>query len=210
MASKPQLLVAVVPRNHRTNTAGVSFVHMASTLVTPEQSRLGRFRQAVRNPSIGQVILAVFVMIAIPAAIFGPGIYRNASDGLADINQRQQTPSIAPAPGTWINPWLRDKAAVMMGATLPIHWRIANFESGPCHPRNLSLLPKDKWSAAIVNACGQMQSIQVRYAASCAETSACVVPEDARRELQGVVDYLVTEFDDAGMVQPYQITEESD
>lgn len=170
---------------------------------------MGRLRQAVRNPSVAQVLLAALFVLAVTAAIFGPTVYRGASKGFAEINERRASPAIAPAPGTWINPWLRERAGVMMNATLPVQWRVADFKSGPCGPENLALLPADKWSAAIATACGQLDGIQQRYALSCAVTSSCAVPDEARRELQGVVDYLVAEYADAGLVVPYT-TEESD
>lgn len=180
---------------------------MAGTLVSPE-TRAGRLRQTLRNPSVPVTILLVFLVLAIPAAIFGPGTVRRASEGYGEAQRLRSNPPIASVPGTWINPFLRDKAARMMNATSPIEWRAVSFQTGPCHPENLSQLPKDKWSAAIVTSCGRLNDIQLRYAADCAETGACVIPPKARQELQGVVDYLINEFEDAGLVVPYSTQEQ--
>lgn len=181
---------------------------MAGTLVSSD-TRTGRLRQTLRNPSVPVTILLVLLALVIPAAFFGPGIVRRASEGYRETQRLRASPPIAPAPGTWINPFLRDKAERMMHATSPMDWRAVNFQTGPCHPENLSQLPDDKWSAAIVTSCGRLDDIQRAYAADCAETDACALPDKARQELQRVIDYLVAEFDDAGVVVPYSTQEQS-
>jgi hypothetical protein len=155
-------------------------------------------------------MLIALVLIAIPAAIAGPKIFRAASEGIEKREQLRQPPIInSSAAGTWINPWLRDRAARMLNAASPLEWRGVSFQSGPCFSENLSLLPKDKWHQAIIDSCHNLDAIQARYASSCSEFDACVVPSEAKRELQGVIDYLVAEYLDAGLVQPYTTEEQS-
>jgi hypothetical protein len=180
---------------------------MAGTPVSLE-TRAGRLRQSLRNPTVPVIILLTVLALAIPAAIFGPGVVRRGTEGYRETQRLRGNPPIAPAPGTWINPFLRDKAERMMNATSPIDWRAVSFQTGPCHPGNLSLLPKDKWSEAIVTSCGRLNDIQLHYAADCAETGACAIPMKARQELQGVIDYLIAEFEDAGLVVPYSTQEQ--
>ncbi len=142
-------------------------------------------------------------LFLLAAVIWGPSIWRNAASGIA-ANQELRTPPIAAnfagAAGTWINPWLRDKAQIMMNATLPVHWRGTSFQLGPCTPENLSLLPTNKWHQAIIDSCHDLDDIQVRYQDSCLVVD-CVIPDDAKRELQAVIDFLVSEYSDIGSVE---------
>jgi hypothetical protein len=181
---------------------------MAGTLVSPD-TRSGRFWRSLRNPSWLTVTTVILLILAIPAATLGPRIFKRGAEGIRTARELRANPPIAPAPGTWINPWLRDKATRMIEATSPIEWRGVSFQTGPCHPENLSQLPKDKWSAAIVTSCNRLDDIQVRYAADCASTGSCFIPAKAKEELQGVIDYLVAEFADAGLVVPYSTGEQS-
>ncbi len=176
---------------------------------TATDDRLGRLRRTLRNPSVPALALIVFLVLLVPLAVGGTFAVKRGMAGWDTLQARRRTPPIASAPGTWINPWLRDQAARMMNATGPLQWRGVSFQSGPCHPNNLSLLPRDKWSDAIITSCGRLDDIQLSYDADCAATDACVIPHDAKAELQGVIDYLITEFADSGLVLPYTTEEQS-
>ncbi len=180
---------------------------MAGTLAPPD-TRSGRIRRHLRNPNWLTVTALALLALAIPLSVLGPRIVRRASEGFAQIQERKANPPIASVPGTWINPWLRDQATRMTNAVEPAGWRAVSFQTGPCHPENLVQLPKDKWSAAIVTACGRMNDIQLRYAGDCAATGECAIPATAKDELQGVIDYLVAEFADSGLVIPYRTEEQ--
>ena len=183
---------------------------MAGTLApsgTPD-TRAGRLRRHLRNPTWLTITVLVLLVLAVPAGVLGPRVVRRASKGFAHIQERKANPPIASAPGTWINPWLRDQAARMTNAVEPADWRAVSFQTGPCHPDNLSQLPKDKWSAAIMTACGRMNDIQMRYAGDCAATGECAIPAAAKVELQGVTDYLISEYADSGLVAPYRTQEQ--
>ena len=181
---------------------------MAQTLAPPG-GRLARLRQTLRNPSVPVVVAIVVVALAIPAGIFGPAVFRTGAEGLREQKRLHERQFAQPIAGSWINPWLREKAARMIAATTPIEWRGVSFQSGPCYSENLSQLPKDKWSQAIIEGCRRMDDIQQRYAVHCAATDACLVPAEARQELQAVADFLVAEYTDAGFVEPYSTQEQS-
>lgn len=180
---------------------------MAGTLVSSD-TRAGRIRRHLRNPTWLTITALALLVLSIPLAVFGPEVVRRASEGFAQIEERKANPSIASAPGTWINPWLREQATRMTNAVEPAGWRAVSFQTGPCHPDNLVQLPKDKWSAAIVTACGRMNDIQLRYAGACAATGECAIPDAAKEELQGVIAYLVAEYADSGLVVPYKTEEQ--
>ncbi len=162
----------------------------------------------MRNPNWLTVTAMVLLVLAIPLAVFGPGVIHSASAGLDQIKERKAHPPIASAPGTWISPWLRNQATRMMNAAEPTDWRAVSFQTGPCHPGNLEQLPQEKWSTSIVTACGRMNDIQLRYAGDCAATGECVIPSKAKEELQAVTDYLIAEFADSGLVVPYKVEEQ--
>jgi hypothetical protein len=178
-------------------------------MVTQPTGLAGRIRRAVRNPSIPLTVWTIVAVFIVLAAIFGPGLVRTASKNIRTQRQLHTPPITSPIAGAQINPWLRNNASRLMGATTPIEWRGVNFQSGPCYAENLSLLPKDKWSAAIVEGCHRLDGIQARYASSCASVDACVVPAEAKQELQAVIDYLVAEYADAGFVVPYKVEEKA-
>jgi hypothetical protein len=181
---------------------------MAQTLIQPT-GLAGRLRRALRNPSIPVTVWTIVAVIAVLAAIFGPGLVRSATENIREQRRLHSPPIIAPIAGAQINPWLRNNARRLMDATTPIEWRGVNFQSGSCYAENLSLLPKDKWSAAIIEACHRLDGIQARYESSCVSADACLVPAEAKRELQAVIDYLVAAYADAGYVLPYQVEEQS-
>ncbi len=181
---------------------------MAQTLIQPT-GLAGRLRRTLRNPSIPVTVWIIFIAIAVPAAIFGPGLARRASENIREQRSLHSPPIIAPIAGAQINPWLRNNASRLMGATTPIEWSGVNFQSGPCFAENLSLLPKDKWSAAIIEGCHRLDGIQARYESSCVSADACTVPAEAKHELQAVIDYLVASYADAGYVLPYEVEEQS-
>jgi hypothetical protein len=159
-----------------------------------------QMRQRLRNPSgkfalvVGLIALAIIGGALTPIIMVGIDNYQEVSR----LRQRE----FAQPPGAWVRPWLVDKARIMIDAQQPIHWRPTDFVFGPCHAENISLLPNKEFREAIQYSCGEFHRIQMAYAADCASTNNCLIPESAKLELRAVIAVLDDAFDEAGFVQP--------
>ena len=143
------------------------------------------------------VILIALIVLAIPTAFFYPSVSSNARE---NWRQRQFVNVTA---ASWIFPYLRRQAERMQTADVPAEWRGVSFTNGACFAEHMDQLPVGKYTYAIKNACETLHTIQMSYAADCAETSACNIPEQAVVELQDVLERLRVAFSDANLVQPY-------
>ncbi|MEX0761977.1 MAG: hypothetical protein WD333_06020 [Dehalococcoidia bacterium] len=180
-----------------------------ATKLNNENSLAARLRRELRNPSMPMAILMLVVVIAIPSAIFGPGIVRQGIDGYQEkerLSERGSGGDVTTA--SWINPWLKNQTDRMISAERPVEWRGVSFQTGPCNPINLSQLPPGKYAEAVAAACHDLDDIQLRYAGDCATTNECNIPPAAQDELRAVINRLFTEFGDAGDVTPYNTGEQ--
>jgi hypothetical protein len=148
------------------------------------------------------IFLLVILAIAIPSAIVYPHISTVAKSNWSDVQQARERHFVNVTAASWIYPFLRRQAVRMQEADVPIEWRGISFINGPCLADHMDQLPVGKYAYAIETACGSLHETQVKYAANCANTSTCNIPEEAIFELQIVLDRLRVAFSDANLVQP--------
>ncbi len=147
------------------------------------------------------VFLLVFVILAIPVAIAYPKVSSVARENWSDVQQVRERQFVNVTAASWIYPFLRRQAVRMQQADVPIEWRAISFKNGPCLPDHMTQLPPGKYSYAVETACINLDKIQTKYSADCAQTSDCDIPDRAVEELQLVLDRLKVAFSDANMVQ---------
>ena len=147
-------------------------------------------------------ILIVFAIFAIPMAIAYPRVSGVAKENWSNVQLARERHFVNVTAASWIYPFLRRQAVRMQDAEIPIHWRGVSFEYGPCFPEHMEQLSTGKYSYAIETACKSLHEIQTKYAANCAQTSDCNIPDEAKFELQVVLDRLKVAFSDANLVQP--------
>ena len=178
--------------------------HLAEIVyVTDDPTLGGRVRRHLRNPSIITILLIVLVVLAIPSAIAYPRVSSVAKENWSDVQQSRQRQFVNVTAASWIFPYLRRQAERMKTADVPIEWRGTSFTNGACLAEHMDQLPVGKYGYAIRIACESLHTIQMTYAADCAETSACHIPAQAVVELQDVMERLRVAFSDANLVQPY-------
>jgi len=146
------------------------------------------------------------IVVAVLGAVFGPGAVRRGMESYREL--KEQRPVFAPPIETQINPWLQLQVRRMMNATQPHEWRAVSFRYGPCYPGNTEQLPTPEFRSAVIEACARLDGIQMRYVGDCAAIDECAIPEAARGELREVARFLNDAFGQAGLVEPYQRTEE--
>jgi len=168
-----------------------------------DNSFRSRLRRHLRNPPLRTVILIAFIVTAIPVGIAYPKVSSVARENWSDVQQSRQRQFVNVTAASWIFPYLRRQAVRMQNADVPIEWRGVSFKNGACFAENLDQLPVGKYGYAIRTACESLDTIQTTYAADCAETSACSIPDKAVAEIQDVLDRLTVAFSDANLVQPY-------
>ena len=149
------------------------------------------------------IMLIAFIALAIPVAIAYPKVSSDARENWSDVQQSRERQFVSVTAASWIYPHLRRQAERMQTAYVPIEWRGVSFTNGACFAEHLDQLPIDKFGYAIRSACESLDIIQNTYAADCAETAACNIPEQAVFELQVVLDRLKVAFSDANLVHPY-------
>lgn len=107
-----------------------------------------------------------------------------------------------------IAPWMGQQVNTMINAEGPLDWQVVTWRAGPCDPGNLSQLPASKYSTSIATACGELDTIQVKYSGNCFRASTCNVSDAAKQELRTSMDKVWNEFSDAGFVLPYDLLEQ--
>jgi len=160
-----------------------------------------RLRMHLRNPPMRTVFLIVLVIIAVPSLIVMPKVTSVARENWANVQLARERHFVNVTAASWIYPFLRRQAERMQEADVPIEWRGVSFQNGPCFPEHMEQLPTGKYSYAIQTACESLHEIQTKYAADCARTANCDIPESAVVELQIVLDRLKVAFSDANLVQ---------
>ena len=178
-----------------------------STNASSPPSRLDRVRRELRNPSMLTVILIAVIVAAVPIAIMAPKWVSTAQHNLGQRNEANQLRedsmvSVEVFIPSLIAPWMANQMDRMMVAASPEEWNRTSFTNGPCFTRNLSQLPDGKYSAAIVQACHDMDSIQSRYAGECPSAETCNFSQDARAALITARAEMFEVFSDAGLVLP--------
>ncbi|MDP6666064.1 MAG: hypothetical protein QF357_01550 [Dehalococcoidia bacterium] len=173
------------------------------TYAADDNSFKGRLRRHFRNPPMRTVIVIVLLAMAIPIAIAYPRVSDVARENWSDVQLSRERHFVNVTAASWIYPFLKRQAERMQEADIPIEWRGISFTNGPCLAEHMDQLPVGKYGYAIRIACESLHTIQTNYAADCAETSSCHIPEQAVFELQGVLDRLKVAFSDANLVQPY-------
>jgi len=168
------------------------------TFIGDDRSLRGRIRQHLRNPPMRTIFLMVLIVSAIPFAIIVPTVSKVAQDNWKVVELSRERHFVNVTAASWIYPFLRLQAVRMQSAEVPIEWRGISFKHGPCLPEHMSQLPVGKYAYAIETACKNLDKIQMTYASDCAETSKCVIPDEAVVELQIVLDRLKVAFSDAG------------
>jgi hypothetical protein len=172
------------------------------TFVADDRSFKGRLRKHLRNPPMRTVFLLVLIAIAIPSIIISPKVSTVAKSNWSDVQQARERHFVNVTAASWVYPFLRRQAERMQEADVPIEWRGISFINGPCLAEHMKQLPVGKYAYAIETACGTLHEVQMKYAADCANTSTCNIPEEAVFELQVVLDRLKVAFSDANLVQP--------
>jgi hypothetical protein len=173
------------------------------TSAADDMSFKSRLRRHLRNPPMCTVFLIALIVVAIPVAIVYPGVSSTARENWSDVQQSRQRQFVNVTAASWIFPYLRRQTERMKTADVPMEWRAVSFTNGACLAEHMDQLASGKYSYAIKNACETLHTIQMTYAADCAETSACNIPPQAVGELQDVLDRLRVAFSDANLVQPY-------
>ena len=168
-----------------------------------DNSLKSRLRRHLRNPPMRTVMLIALIVVAIPVAIAYPSVSSNVRENWSDVQQSRQRQFVNVTAASWIFPYLRRQAERMKTADVPIEWRGTSFTNGACLAEHMDQLPVGKYGYAIRIACESLHTIQMTYAADCAETSACHIPAQAVVELQDVMERLRVAFSDANLVQPY-------
>ena len=162
----------------------------------------GKLRKHLRNPPMRTALLIVIIIVAIPVAIAYPKVSSVAEENWTNVQRARERHFVHVTAASWIYPFLRRQTVRMQEADVPIEWRGVSFVYGPCFPQNLDQLPVGKYSYSIRTACTSLHEIQTKYSDDCAQTSACNIPEEAKFELQIVLDRLKVAFSDANLVQP--------
>ncbi|MDG0866806.1 hypothetical protein [Candidatus Lucifugimonas marina] len=170
--------------------------------VNDDTSFQGRVRKHLRNPPMRTALLIVFIVFAIPIAIAYPRVSGVAQENWSNVQKARERHFVNVTAASWIYPFLRRQAVRMQDAEVPIEWRGVSFEYGPCFPEHMDQLPTGKYSYAIETACKSLHEIQTKYSDDCAQTSKCNIPDEAKVELQIVLDRLKVAFSDANLVQP--------
>lgn len=170
------------------------------TFAGDDHSFKGRLRNHLRNPPMRTVLLIVFLVFAIPTAIAYPKVSGVAKENWSNVQQARERHFVNVTAASWIYPFLRRHAVRMQEADVPIEWHGISYVNGPCLPEHMTQLPTGKYSYSIELACKSMHEIQTKYAADCANTSACNIPDEAKEELQVVLDRLKVAFSDANLV----------
>jgi hypothetical protein len=183
-------------REFRTRHPGLAGI----TYVEEDSSLRGRVRKHLRNPPMRTVFLIVFILVAIPVAIAYPSVSGVAKENWGDVQQSRERHFVKVTAASWIYPFLRRQAERMQLADVPGEWRSVSFKNGPCFPEHMTQLPTGKYAYAVETACKNLDKIQMTYAADCAQTSACNIPEQAVVDLQIVLDRLKVAFSDANLV----------
>ena len=168
-----------------------------------DNSLKSRLRRHLRNPPLRTVILIAFLVVAIPAGIAYPKVSSVVKENWSDVQLTRERHFVNVTAASWIYPYLRRQAERMQTAVVPIEWRGVSFTNGACFAEHMDQLPPGKYAYAIKTACESLDTIQMTYAADCAETAACDIPGQAVIELQGVFDRLRVAFSAANLVQPY-------
>jgi hypothetical protein len=170
--------------------------------VEDDHSFKGRVRKHLRNPPMRTIFLITLIVFAIPIAIVYPKVSGVAQENWSNVQQARERHFVNVTAASWIYPFLRRQAHKMQEADVPGEWRSMSFRHGPCLPEHMTQLPNGKYAYAIESACIKLDEIQMQYAADCAQTSACNIPEEAIADLQIVLDRLKVAFSDANLVQP--------
>jgi len=159
-------------------------------------------RRHLRNPPMRTVLLVLIIAMAIPSAIIYPTVSNVVQENWGEVQQARERHFVNVTAASWIYPFLRRQAERMQQADVPGEWRSVSFINGPCFADNLEQLPGAKYAYAIETACVKLHEIQFKYAADCAQTSTCNIPDEAIFELQVVLDRLKVAFSDANLVRP--------
>ena len=149
------------------------------------------------------IFLIALIVASIPLAIIYPKVSKVAQDNWKVVELSRERHFVNVTAASWIYPFLRMQAVRMQNAEVPIEWRGISFKHGPCLPEHMSQLPVGKYAYAIETACKNLDKIQMTYASDCAETSKCMISNEAVVELQIILDRLKVAFSDAGFVLPY-------
>ena len=154
------------------------------------------------------MLTIIVLALAIPSAVFLPGIIDTAVTNVSERNERrrqreeQLLPEAIVLP-VQVTPWLFTRIRIMQEADTPEEWFIASFDDGPCNPANLAQFPIGKYTTAIFRACSDLDRVQQKFASRCTRES-CDMPEEAAVELDGTAIRLVDAFSDANFVLPYR------
>ncbi len=170
-------------------------------------SRGERFKRDLRSPtplSFGVVVLVVALIVV---AIFGPGWFKSASEGISSVTEVHDLTKASTLPDDdleahQIVPWMEARTQTMINATTPQDWKVVNFRFGPCDPKNLEAMSAGAFVESLREACGSLADIQGRYIRDCFIASSCNVLESAKSEINDVMTLLWSAYADAGYTRP--------
>ena len=156
-----------------------------------------KLRRQIRNPSLLTFTVITILAISIPLAIFAPGFYSGAKEGIVRIRQGTVVQFLEVATPSYVYPYLQRNIQHMKTARSQFEWRRISFKLGPCNEVNIRQFPQGKYTDAIANACNDLNDIQLDFAQDCASATACNIPPVAIARLDAVSTQLQETFSDA-------------
>ena len=170
-------------------------------------SRGERLKRDLRHPSPLSFGASAVVVALIAAAIFGPGWFKSASEGIGSVTEVHDLTRASTLPeddleAHQIVPWMDTQTRKMINATGPLDWKVVNFRFGPCAPKNLEAMSAGAFVDSVTNACASLSDIQGRYTRDCFIAASCNIPESAKTEINGVMTLLWSAQADAGYERP--------
>lgn len=170
-------------------------------------SRGERIKRDLRSPTPLSFGVSVGVVALIVLAIFGPGWFTSASEGIKEVTEdhdltKASTLTVDDLEDHQIVPWMETQTQRMIDAKGPLDWKVVNFRFGPCDAENLEAMSAGALAESISGACDSLADIQGRYARNCFLATTCDVPESAKTEINDVMTLLWPAHTDAGYARP--------
>jgi hypothetical protein len=153
------------------------------------------------------------VAVLLVSAPFIPQWVRNTQEGLDARRESQERFESSLISETLlipsqVLPYINRRVAQMANAETPEQWNAISFVGGPCSPPHFAQIPDGKYKDALQVGCGEIQSVQQEYSASCSDSATCEIPLEARTRLLATIEKLYAEFADSGFVLPYSYEEQ--
>ena len=169
---------------------------------------LGYLRRASRNLEIWQAFVVFLCFSIVVGLVIGPPIYNRAKIGIEGITEKKNSREFIDIDAeVWVYTWIRTSALNMSNATVPAQWRAARWADG-CFARR-----ETKWNTlfqeAIKDACSELSIVQQKYNGQCLNAKECKIPDEAKVEIEGILDKIQQTFITADFVLPYRQEEEN-